>query len=303
MKSVKKICVLQGGCSPEREISFVSGKAYFDALKSLGYEVNCFDFSGNVNSLVNELIDIAPDCVVNALHGGSGENGCVQALLDMMKIPYSHSGVLASSVAMNKKIACAIFNESEIRVANNCFLPWTDLLLQPSFKYPFVVKPFNGGSSAGVHIINNFEELKNLQWEFGSHVFVEEYIPGIELTVGVMGDKPLEVTKICVQSGFYDYRNKYAIGASIHELPAKIPDSVRKLALDYALRAHRLLGCSGISRSDFRYNDVTGDLFMLELNSQPGMTPTSLFPEQASFVGISFNDLVQWIVEQACFEE
>ena len=301
-KDFKKICLLKGGDSKEREISFESSKAYAQAVKDLGYDLAEFDFTGDIPAMVNFLKEQNPDCVLNGLHGGSGENGTIPAILNLLKIPYTHSGVLASAIGMNKYISERFFSNCGIRTPKTICRNWNEFLDNPqmNFDTKFVIKPIADGSSNGVYIIEDLSVLSTINWEFGENVLIEEYIPGLELTVGVMGGKALEVTKIKVNQGFYDYENKYVAGGSYHEVPAKIPEKVRTEAKKIAEKAHELCGCRGISRTDFRYNDVTDELYMLELNTHPGMTTTSLVPEQAKYVGISFTQLADWIIKQAC---
>ena len=303
-KKFKKICVLKGGDSVEREVSFNSSELCSKALLSCGYNVCEFDFTGDVYELVSYLKKKEPCCVFNALHGGSGENGNVQSVLNFMKIPYTHSGVLASSLGMDKYISQNLFELNGIRVPKTKLKKWDDFVKNPDFPCPFVIKPLNEGSSAGVYIIEDAAMLCEIDWTYGEKVLVSEYIPGLELTVGTLDGKPIEVTNITVPNGFYDYNNKYSIagGDSFHEIPAKIPESIRKEAMKWAEKAHELIGCRGISRSDFRYNNVTNKLFFLELNTQPGMTALSLVPEQAKYKGMSYEQLVEWIVERATYD-
>ncbi len=302
MSKFKKVCLLKGGTSTEREVSLSSADGFATALKDLGYEVVEFDFTGDVLALVTFLKNEKPDCVLNGLYGGTGENGDIQALLNLMQIPYTHSGVVASAIAMDKHLARTIFKKAGLKVADGKVVNWKEFREHPSMAYPFVVKAIDGGSSAGVFVVQNEKELNAIDWCYKDNVLVEAYIPGRELTVGIINNKPVEVTEILVKSGFYDYHNKYCNGCSFHELPAKIPSDIREKAMDMALKAHLAVGCRGISRVDFRYNDKTGELFILELNSQPGMTVTSLLPEQAKAIGMTFNQLVQYMVEEACYD-
>ncbi|MDR2766440.1 MAG: D-alanine--D-alanine ligase [Holosporaceae bacterium] len=298
-----KVCLLKGGDSQEREISLLTAKECLLALSELGYDSHDYDFSGDVGELVDHLKTDPPDCVLNALHGGSGENGNVQALLNLMKIPYSHSGVAASAMAMDKRISRRLFASNGLRIPEGFVKKWDEFKANPTMDYPFVVKEIDGGSSAGVYVVNDVKALQAIEWKYkNNEVLVEKYIPGLELSVSVLNNNPVAVTNIVVSNGFYDYRNKYSTGCSFHEIPAKIPEKVRKLAMEYAMTAHAALGCRWISRSDFRYDHVADELCILEVNTQPGMTKLSLVPEQAKYVGISFNQLVQWIVEEACYD-
>lgn len=301
-KKFKKICVLEGGNSSEREVSLSSSKSYSSALSSCGYDVCEFDFSGDVYDLVSYLKKEKPCCILNGLHGGSGENGNVQSILNLLKIPYTHSGVLASSIAMDKYVSGRLFEQNGIKAPKTKLEKWDDFINNPNFPCPFVIKPVDGGSSAGVYIIEDVAMLCEVDWIYGDKVLVSEYIPGLELSVGVLDGKALDVTNITVQDGFYDYKHKYETGYSAHEIPAKIPDSIREEAMASAEKAHLLAGCRAISRSDFRYNNITNELFILEINTQPGMTPTSLLPEQAKYRGMSFETLVNWLVEQATYD-
>ncbi len=303
-KKFKKICVLKGGDSPEREVSLSSSKCYSEALLSCGYKVCELDFTGDIHALILYLKKENPCCVLNGLHGGSGENGNVQSILNLLKIPYTHSGVLASSIAMDKHTSGKLFEKNGIRIPKTRLEKWNHFIKSPDFSCPFVIKPVDAGSSAGVYIIEDIAMLSEVNWIYGDKVLISEYIPGLELSVGVLDGKSLEVTNIKVQNGFYDYNNKYSVegGDSAHEIPAKIPESIRKEAMTWAETAHSLIGCRGISRTDFRYNNITNELFALEINTQPGMTPTSLLPEQAKYNGTSFDSLVNWIVEQATYD-
>jgi D-alanine-D-alanine ligase len=204
---------------------------------------------------------------------------------------------------MHKYISCNLFEHAGIAVAKSKLESWRYLVKHPTFKYPFVVKPVDSGSSDSIYVINRATDLAAIEWKHGDTVLISEYIPGLELTVGVLDGVALEVTNIIIKSGFFDYNNKYSEGKAFHEIPANVPCFIRKKAMDYALMAHTLLGCRGISRTDFRYNDVTQELFALELNSQPGLTSLSLLPEQASFIGIPFERLLQRMLELASIDE
>ena len=299
---MKKICLLKGGTSSEREISFLSAKEVAGAIKKNGYEFTEYDFNGDLLSFVSFLKNESVDCVYNSLHGGSGENGNIQAILNLLKIPYTHSGVSASAIGMDKMLSRDIFIKNKLRVPYGFVAKWNDLRALLNFESKMVIKPVSGGSSAGVYIIENISDLNGINWQYGENVLVEKYISGLELTVGVMQNKAIEVTEISVQSNFYDFHNKYEAGCSVHELPAAINSDVRKEALEMAMQAHNIVGCRGISRSDFRYDDVENKLYILELNTQPGMTTTSLLPEQANYIGISYTKLVQIMVEEACLD-
>lgn len=300
----KHVAVLYGGWSAEREVSLVSGVKCAEALEAAGFRVTLIDAG---RDLADVLMRAKPDVAFNALHGRWGEDGCVQGVLEVLGIPYTHSGVLASSLAMDKERAKMAFRAAGIPVANSLVVDRHTISNQ-DFPRPFVIKPVNEGSSVGVFLIrkgdNRIPEiLGSDKWLLGDSVMLEEFIPGRELTVAVQGDRALSVTEIFNNVGdFYDYEAKYAAGGSTHIIPAKVPKVIFESALDYAVRAHKVLACRGVSRTDFRYDDTKGEpgrLIILETNTQPGMTPTSLVPEQAAHCGMSFQELVTWMVEDA----
>ena len=296
---IKHVAVLMGGWSAEREVSLVSGAACVKALQNANYDVTPIDVQRDMGALMTRLYP-KPDVIFNALHGRYGEDGCVQGLLDILGIPYTHSGQLASALAMHKPMAKKLFAAAGIPVARHEIKSQQDIICGNVMPTPYVIKPVNEGSSVGVHVIRKgmHEPLfTESGWPFGDRVMVEEYIAGREMTVSVMGDRALGVTEITTSHGFYDYDAKYAEGGSNHVIPANIPDMLAGALMNYAVKAHQTLGCRGISRADFR---LDGDnAFMLEVNTQPGMTPTSLVPEQAAYVGMSFEDLVTWMIENA----
>ena len=298
----KSVTVLMGGWSAEREVSLASGTACADALSDAGYDVSRVDVKRDLNALIDALKP-APDVVFNALHGCFGEDGRVQSLLDIMGLPYTHSGVLASALAMNKQSAKALFAARGIPCPEGKLLSIAEIGDTMPLDPPFVVKPNNEGSSVGVMVIRQGDNRVAFDnWPYGDDVLVEEYIDGRELTVAVIGDRALGVTELRPHVGFYDYEAKYTDGKTVHLCPAPIPDEIAELAMEYAVLAHQALGCRGVSRSDFRYDDTEsspGRLFMLEVNTQPGMTPLSLVPEQAAHAGMSMSDLVAWMVENA----
>ena len=298
-----RIAVLKGGWSPEREVSLNSGAACANALRSKGFDVVEVDAS---RDLAQRLAEIKPDAVFNALHGEWGEDGCVQGLLEVMGLPYTHSGVLASSLAMDKQRTKLVLKGAGVPSPEGRIMSRFDAAGGHAMAPPYVIKPNAQGSSVGVYIIRKGDnrppaELSSKEWALGDEVLVEKFIPGRELTVAVMGERALCVTEITTNLAFYDYEAKYAPGGSEHVLPAHIPGAVADRCMDLALKAHRSLGCRGVSRSDFRYDEsAKGEtLFFLEINTQPGMTGTSLVPEQAAHCDISFPDLCQWIVEDA----
>jgi D-alanine-D-alanine ligase len=301
----KRVAVLKGGWSAEREVSLVSGRECAKALREVGYAVTEIDVTRDLNSLIAALSP-KPDVVFNALHGRGGEDGTVQGVLEFLQIPYTHSGVLASAVAMDKPMAKEVFARAGLPLAEGRLVPKQKLLDGEIIAPPFVVKPPNEGSSVGVRIVregDNSWRREAASWPFGDTVLVEKFIPGRELTVAVMGDRPLGVCEIRAHHGaFYDYESKYAAGGSDHLVPAPIHQAAYDEAMDVALRAHQALGCRGVSRADLRYDDTAGEpgrVILLEVNTQPGMTPTSLVPDMAKAAGISFHDLVSWIVENA----
>ncbi len=299
-----RVAVLYGGISNEREVSRSSGQQCIEALRQAGYEVTPVEAGADLGRLVTALTP-APDVVFNALHGRFGEDGAIQGVLEWMGIPYTHSGVLASALAMDKAAAKAVFAAAGLPVAPGRVVSLPELAEADPLPPPYVVKPVNEGSSVGVEIVTAGANRAAIAagWRFGTEAMAEEFIPGRELTVGVMGDRALGVTEIFAQSNtFYDYRSKYAPQGSRHLLPAPVPAEVAARAMEIALEAHRALGCHGASRADFRYDDTRGEpgrLVLLEVNTQPGMTPTSLLPEQAAAAGIDFPALCRWLVEQA----
>lgn len=295
------VAVLKGGWSAEREVSLVSGRECAKALRTAGFRVSEIDVD---RSIANRLQELKPDVCFNALHGPIGEDGNIQGLLNILGIPYTHSGVRASSVAMDKPTAKDVFARYGLRCPDGKVVTLDDFAEGDPMPRPYVLKPIDQGSSVGVHIIRegcNYRPTED-DWSFGESVLVEPFIDGRELTVAVMDDESLAVTEITSDRGFYDYEAKYAEGGSVHLLPAPLPDSVRDEALETARTAHRALGCRGVSRADFRYDDTKakpGTLYLLEVNTQPGMTPTSLVPEQAAYRGIDFPELVARLVEEA----
>ena len=299
----KTVAVVMGGWSPERDVSLSSGRECAKALVDRGYKVRVIDAGRDLPALMRAL-DPRPDVIFNALHGVGGEDGTVQGVFEMLRVPYTHSGVLASAMAMHKPTAKAVFRDAGLPVAEGMVARREMLVEDDPMPAPFVVKPTNQGSSVGVRIVrindNSWREEVR-EWGYGAELLVERFVPGRELTVAVMGDRPLGACEIVPRGSFYDYTAKYAAGGSDHLTPAPIPPSVYEEALDIGLRAHRALGCRGVSRADLRYDDTKPEdgLYLLEVNTQPGMTPTSLVPDIARHIGIGFDELVAWMVENA----
>jgi D-alanine-D-alanine ligase len=301
----RRIAVLYGGISAEREVSLSSGRQVILALREAGFDVTPVLVNDDLGAVLKAL-EPRPDAVFNALHGRYGEDGAIQGVLDWLGIPYPHSGVRASALAMDKQAAKAVFAAAGLPVAQGRAMDVAELEHHDPMPLPYVVKPLNEGSSVGVEILlkgdNRRAEIAR-GWRFGPTAMVEEYIPGRELTVAVMGDRALAVTEIHAQAGqFYDYESKYGDGGSHHQVPAAVHPDTYARAMDVALAAHRALGCRGATRADLRYDDTAGEpgrLVLLEVNTQPGLTPTSLLPEQAAHLGISFPALCAWMVENA----
>ena len=298
------VAVLYGGVSAEREVSLTSGRQVIAALREAGFDVRPVEVGWDLGAILQALTP-PPDAVFNALHGRFGEDGAIQGVLDWLGIPYTHSGVRASALAMDKIAAKAVFAAAGLPVAQGGLVDIAALEAADPMPRPYVVKPVNEGSSVGVEIIRDGDNRRAEMaraWKFGPAAMVEEYIPGRELTVAVLEDRALAVTEIVASHSFYDYQSKYAEGGSRHVIPAAIHPVAYAQALEMALAAHRALGCRGASRADFRYDDTTektGRLVLLEVNTQPGLTPTSLLPEQAAHLGISFSELCTWMVEHA----
>lgn len=287
-----------GGMSAERDVSLSSGRECAAALRDEGYEVVEVDAG---HDLAARLSDISPDIVFNALHGRWGEDGCVQGLLEWLRIPYTHSGVLASALAMDKEATKSAYRAAGLPVVPSILADRADVRARHPMQPPYVVKPYNEGSSVGVYIVHeNANSPAQLSDDMPARVMVEAYAPGRELTTTMMGDRALGVTDI-VTDGWYDYAAKYEVGGSRHIVPAEIPQEIHDLCMDYARRAHVALGCRGVSRTDFRWDEGRGadGLILLETNTQPGMTLTSLSPEQAKVAGMSFGALCRWMVEDA----
>ncbi|MBM1815426.1 D-alanine--D-alanine ligase [Pseudosulfitobacter pseudonitzschiae] len=297
-RTPSKVAVLLGGPSAEREVSLSSGHACAAALRDEGFDVVEVDAGPD---LVARLQDIKPDAVLNCLHGRWGEDGCVQGLLEWIGVPYSHSGVLASALAMDKQRSKEVFRSAGLPVLESMICTKAEVMAGHVMPPPYVVKPNNEGSSVGVYLVGKDNNgPPQLSDSMPAEVMVETFAPGRELTTSVMGDRALTVTDI-LTTGWYDYDAKYKPGGSTHVVPAEIPQEIFDLCMEYAVRAHKALGCRGISRTDFRWDEGRGaaGLILLETNTQPGMTPTSLSPEQADKTGMSFGKLCRWMVEDA----
>lgn len=299
--SGRHVALLLGGLSSERDVSLVSGRACGDALERLGAKVTRVDAG---RDLAQVLARLKPDVCFNALHGEWGEDGCVQGVLETLDLPYTHSGVLASALAMDKAKSKAVLAAAGVTVPGGGLFNRFEAAAEHVMTPPYVVKPNAEGSSVGVFIVLDGanrppQEIVAPEWTYGEEVMIEPYIRGKELAVAVMDGKALTVTDIVPRSGFYDYEAKYGDGGSEHILPAQIPLKTLEKAMDLAERAHAALGCRGVTRSDLRYDDINDILVLLEVNTQPGMTPTSLVPEQAALKGVDFDNLVLWITEDA----
>jgi D-alanine-D-alanine ligase len=297
----RHVAVLMGGWSSEREVSLVSGRAVAKALREAGYRATEVDAQRDMGDV---LLKLKPDVVFNALHGRFGEDGKVQGLLEILGFPYTHSGVLASALAMDKPMAKRLFAEAGIPLAAGMVVSRAEFVETPPFPPPYVIKPLNEGSSVGVRIVmqgDNFDPADDRNWTAGDQVLVERYIPGREIQVAVMGERALGAIEIQPLGRFYDYEAKYTAGRARHLMPAPLDPTDYAEALRLGRLAHNALGCRGVTRSDLRFDDTRGPgrFYMLEINTQPGMTPLSLVPEIAAHQGIGFVDLVRWLVEDA----
>jgi len=304
----KHVAVLMGGWSSEREVSLNTGRACCQALESVGYQVTPIDVQPDIAGVLDAM---RPDVAFNALHGRFGEDGTIQGLLEILRIPYTHSGVLASALAMQKDRAKVVMKAAGVTVPEGLVVNRFEAVKAHVLAPPYVIKPVAEGSSVGVIIVREDrahppQELTREDWPHGEQVLVEKYIPGREITCAVMGGRALDVIDIRPAKGlFYDYDAKYAKGGSIHVLPAELSPNVYQRVQELALTAHQALGCRGVSRADLRYDDTpggTGAVVVLEVNTQPGMTETSLVPEIAAYAGYSFGELVQWMVEDASLD-
>ncbi len=293
------IAVLKGGISAEREVSLTSGAAVETGLRAMGYQVSAIDVGRDI---AERLAEVKPDAAFNALHGRFGEDGTIQGVLEWLQIPYTHSGVLASALAMDKPMARRLFTEAGLRCAQGRVVSKYDMLREEPMPRPYVIKPLNEGSSVGVTIVTPGDALPfdADSWTFSEAVLVEQYIPGREIQVAVLDDEPLGAIEIKPRGQFYDYEAKYSEGKAEHLMPAPLDEARYNEVLQLAVTAHRTLGCRGLTRSDFRFDEAgDGQFYILEVNTQPGMTPLSLAPEIAVHCYISFNDLVDRLVKGA----
>ena len=303
-RNISKVLVLQGGVSEEKEVSDSTAESCIEALKRINLDVDAVSInSNNIHDLAEVIKSQNPDIIFNALHGGIGENGTIQGLFETLKIPYTHSGVLSSATAMDKFISKKIFKSSGLPVIEDLLLGGEEQLHQIPFAPPFVIKPNSGGSSVGIHFIKfkeQIEEVERIVADQDREYILEKYIPGRELTVAVLNGRPLTVTDI-VTDDWYNYDAKYKNGGSEHIVPADIPQEIFDLCINYAVIAHNTLGCRGVTRSDFRWNEKNGKegLYILELNTQPGMTATSLVPEQAKYVGLDLQYICLELIKDA----
>ncbi|MBM3632143.1 MAG: D-alanine--D-alanine ligase [Alphaproteobacteria bacterium] len=296
----KRVAVLMGGWSSEREVSLNSGKLVGNALRELGHDVIAIDVTRDLTQLTTALTP-KPDIVFNALHGVGGEDGSVQGLLEILGVPYTHSGVDASAIAMNKVLSRRVFEQEGIAVPSwkVCFK--ADIDAAHPMPMPYVIKPINEGSSRGVYIIRSEEDFKKFQkeWSFGETILVEKFIQGREIQVGIMGTRAIGAIEIRPRESFYDYTAKYTAGRAEHLMPAPLSSSAYDRVMKLGLRAHQVLGCRSVSRSDFMYDEAQDEFYLLELNTQPGMSPLSLLPEIVAHEGITFNELISWMLDQA----
>ncbi len=307
---MKKVVVLAYGLSSEKDVSLLTGQGVLKALLKKGYDAYLLKMTEDIPALVRQLEELKPDVVFNALHGKFGEDGNVQGLLNLLRIPYTHSGVLASAIGMNKVMTKRIVGTVGVPVAPDKVVTLSDMQNGDNLPFPYVIKPLDEGSSMGVYIIENKVQEENLlkNWPFGGgKVMIEAYIKGREMTASVLNGKALAVTEIAPKTGFYDYQNKYQSGCTDHILPAAVNEDDMQKMMHYAELVHQTLGCKGASRSDFRYDDTDpcqpAHIVFLEINTQPGMTDLSLLPEAAKYAGISYEDLVALLVEEAVCEK
>jgi D-alanine-D-alanine ligase len=298
----KVIAVLMGGWNGEREVSLSSARGCMKAFHELGYSAVDIDVTQDITKWLDQLIRLNPDVIfMNALHGSWVEDGCIQGLIEMLGFPYTNSNVLASALAMDKCWSRNLFRQADLPIPDGKSMLVTELANSHSMPYPVVVKPINQGSSLGVSIVHSHADLARViqDWTYGDEILVEEYIPGREISVAILGDRALGALELQPKQGFYDYKAKYTNGACDHFMPARIPEADYQLALDIGLKAAQALGCTGVSRVDLRYDDVRhnpGKFYVLEVNTQSGMTPLSIVPEVAAYQNISFGELLEWMI-------
>lgn len=294
------VLLLEGGWNSESEVSLASAASVFESLTDQGYQVTRYNPTRDLKALCKTIEQTKPDIVFNGLHGLFFEDGRLQGILDILGIPYTHSNALSSAIAMHKPTAKNVFSDHDIPVPPGKVCTWDEVKNKHPLSPPYVVKPIDEGSSVGVFIIQDGDEPVGTQlddWPFGSKVLVEKFIPGQEISVAVMDHKAIGILELRPKEGFYDYRAKYTDGVTEHIMPADIPQDAYKQALHYAEKAHTLLGCAGITRSDFRYDTENNALYLMEINTQPGFTKISIFPEVCAYYGISFDEIVHWLIE------
>lgn len=296
----KNIAVLMGGWSSERDVSLTSGKGVVQALRSKGYVVREVDVTRDINKLVADLSP-KPDVAFIALHGTGGEDGVIQGVLETMTIPYTHSSVTASAIGMDKVLSRKIFEHAGLPAPKSKVVTVASLKEQHPMDVPYVIKPISEGSSRGIYIVHDLSVLPSIDstWSDNKKVLTEEFIKGREIQVGVVGDHALGAIEICPVAGFYDYDAKYTDGKAVHKMPAPLSEAAYNKALEIGLKAHQALDCTGVSRSDLMYDESTDSFYLLELNTHPGMTPLSLLPEIAAHAGMSYDDLVEWMIRNA----
>jgi D-alanine-D-alanine ligase len=294
----KHIAVVMGGMSAEREVSLSSAKGIIEHLQKLNYRVTPVDMGQDIADV---LLELNPDVVFNALHGTYGEDGCLQGILDVLDIPYTHSGVLASAIGMDKLKSRALFTSNGIKCPEHILINKSDNYTSDPIPRPYVIKPVHEGSSIGVHVIfkeDNFD-IRDYDFTYGETAIIEKYIKGKEIQVAVIGDRAIGAIEIIPKGRFYDYTAKYTDGMAEHIMPAPLSESAQKKALELAEKAHKLLGCRGVSRADFLYDEAQNEFFLLEMNTHPGMTPLSLVPEICAYYGISFADILEILIKEA----
>ena len=300
MTNQKRVAVLMGGWSPERDVSLMSAKPVIATLQELGYAVTTIDVTRDIPALMKAL-EPKPDVVFNVLHGSGGEDGVIQGILQALNIPYTHSGVAASAIAMDKVISRQLFQNAGIPTPVSMVVDFDKFKEQDPMPMPYVVKPINEGSSVGVYVIHKSSDKDAFlsEWRFGAKVLVEKFIKGREINVAVMGNEAIGAIEIRPKTEFYDYKAKYTDGFAEHLMPAPLTPQAYQRALDLALTAHQAIKCRGVTRSDFMYDDKEDIFYLLEVNTQPGMTPLSLVPEIAAHKGITFPYLINWMIENA----